>query len=361
MEMWEVMQHKFTIRLTIGAFAVMSLCGVSAAQTPSYTVQQVHPELKQVMGEAFNDKAKVAATIIKKGRFIGAVCSAKVCTEAPVLPGAPQGEFARIGGINKLGHIAASSSTDKALEHAYVFDGVETKEIGAFAEDDCGGCSLSSWATGINDKGQVVGYSETGQGGIQGFVWKKGVMTKLPTLGGSWSNANAINENGVVAGVAEVETGTWHAVIYRKGRVQDLGALGTGTAAGAHDINNFDVVVGDSATDGQDGGMPFIYSAGEMRQLPLPVGASSGSADRINDAGWVVGSFSLNGHSRGWVFDGHEPYDLNGLIPAADQAQWVIIGASGINASGQILVSARKPGEEFFSHALILTPQAPAH
>jgi probable HAF family extracellular repeat protein len=356
------MQFKFTVRLTIGAFAAMTLCGISAAQAPSYTVKQVHPEFKQVTGEAFNDKAKVGASILKKGKFIGAVCSAKVCTEVPVLPGAPQGEFARIHAINKLGHVAGSSSTDKAWEHALVFDGVETQEIGAFDEDDCGGCSLTSWATGINDKGQVVGNSETGQGGIQGFVWKKGVMTKLPTLGGSWSNANAINENGVVAGVAEVVPGTWHAVIYRKGRAQDLGALGTGTAAGANDINNFDVVVGGSATDGQNGGMPFIYSAGEMRQLPLPAGASEGTATHINDAGWVVGSFSPTGqsHGRGWVFDGHEAYDLNSLIPAADQAQWVIGGASGINASGQILVSATKPGNQFITYALILTPQAPA-
>jgi probable HAF family extracellular repeat protein len=357
------MQFKFTIRSTIGAFAAMTLCGISAAQAPSYTVKQVHPELKQVIGEAFNDKAKVGATILKKGKFIGAVCSTKVCTEVPLLPSAPKEDLARIYAVNKLGHVAGSSSTDKVLHHAIVFDGVETKDIGAFDEDACGGCTLDSWATGINDKGQIVGNSETGDGRIQGFVWKNGAMTKLPTLGGSWSNANAINENGVVAGVAEVESGRWHAVIYRKGRVQDLGTLGTGTAAGANDINNFDVVVGGSATDGQNGAMPFIYSAGEMRQLPLPPGASSGRATRVNDAGWVVGSFVPNGqsHGRGWVYDGHEAYDLNTLIPAADQAQWVIGGAAGINASGQILVSATRPGNQFVTYALILTPQAPAH
>src|SRR5438093_13706303 len=39
-------------------------------------------------------------------------------------------------------------------------------------------------ATGINEKGQVVGLSKTGTNATHAFLWAGGVMTDLPTLGG---------------------------------------------------------------------------------------------------------------------------------------------------------------------------------
>jgi probable HAF family extracellular repeat protein len=359
------MQSKFASHLVIGAMSVMSLCGASWAGTPSYTVKEVHPEFAEVFPKAMNDRAKVGITFTNaKGKTADAVCGPKACTTVPVLPTAPKGEAARINGINRLGHVVGSSPTARVHSHAIVFDGVATREIGAFDEDGCGGCSLISWASDINDKGVVVGDSQTAGGGFQGFVWKDGVMTKLPTLGGDSSAAHAINLRGVVAGSAETgENGTHHAVVFRKGKVQDLGVLGTGMYATAYDINNSDVVVGESTLDGPNLVRPFIYREGAMTQLPLPAGALHGSAFSINDAGWVVGSFMTSEwRGRAWVYDGTSAYDLETLIPAADQAQWQIINAADINASGQILVSAHKVSDVTNKyHALILTPVAPTN
>ncbi len=357
------MQVKIAARLTAASLALMSLCGASLAQAPAYTVQQVHPELAGMFGNSFNNKTRIAATIKnKKGKYVGAVCAAATCTEVPALAGAPKGSITSVRGIERLGHVVGNSPTAQTYAHAILFDGVETRDLGAFPEDDCGGCSLISYAHGINDKGQVVGSSQTANGGFQAFVWKDGVMTKLPTLGGNGSEAVAINSRGVAAGSAELDefTRESHAAIFRKGKVQDLGVLGTGSGSTAFDINNFDVVVGDSTTDGPNGVRPFIYSAGEMKQLPLPANALNGSAYRINDAGWVVGGYLPMGdsHGRAWVNDGHEVYDLNSLIPAADQAQWIINGATDINASGQILVHATKPSDLQTIYTLILTPTA---
>lgn len=358
------MQSKFTSCLTIGAMAVMSLCGASWADTPSYTVKKVHPEFTDVYPSTFNDKAKVGGTTVDaEGQLAGVVCAPKACTTVPVLPTAADGEATRIRGINKLGHVVGSSPTARVHSHAIVFDGVATREIGAFDEDGCGGCSLISSASDINDKGVVVGRSQTGDGGTQGFVWKDGVMTKLRGYGGKDTNANAINERGVVAGDVQVKDYTVHAAIFRKGKMQDLGVLGTGSGATAYDINNSDIVVGDSATDGPNGVKPFIYRDGAMAQLPLPAGALHGSAFSINDAGWVVGSFlTSETRSRAWVYDGTNAYDLETLIPATDQAQWQIINAVDINASGQILVSAHKVSDLTNKYyALILTPVAPTN
>jgi probable HAF family extracellular repeat protein len=39
-----------------------------------------------------------------------------------------------------------------------------------------------SEAFGINERGQVVGYSQTANGDIHAFLWQNGTMTDLGTL-----------------------------------------------------------------------------------------------------------------------------------------------------------------------------------
>ncbi|AKB35468.1 hypothetical protein MSSAC_0878 [Methanosarcina siciliae C2J] len=59
----------------------------------------------------------------------------------------------------------------------------------------------SSIAYGINNKGQVVGTSQTDTGETDAFLWQNGVMTDLGALSGiSGSGAYEINENGQILG-----------------------------------------------------------------------------------------------------------------------------------------------------------------
>src|SRR6476620_5226338 len=46
---------------------------------------------------------------------------------------------------------------------------------------------LVSWARAINDAGQVVGASQVSSGAGHAFLWEKGAMTDLGTLGGHGS------------------------------------------------------------------------------------------------------------------------------------------------------------------------------
>ena len=73
-----------------------------------------------------------------------------------------------------------------------------------------GGSNSVPW--GINDRGQVVGRSETpdidpnsGFPTFHAFLWNKGVMHDLGTLGGQYSQAllGGINSEGQVVGEAE--------------------------------------------------------------------------------------------------------------------------------------------------------------
>jgi probable HAF family extracellular repeat protein len=126
------------------------------------------------------------------------------------------------GGVTDTGWVSGDSNlTGDQHEHAFLWrDGVMT-DLGTF-----GGANSSTGFPQKNNFGQIVGAAQGSQidplgeywgsgyfctnlncNGYQnlnfGFVWRNGVMTKLPTLGGNNSYAAANNNRGQVAGVAE--------------------------------------------------------------------------------------------------------------------------------------------------------------
>jgi probable HAF family extracellular repeat protein len=76
-----------------------------------------------------------------------------------------------------------------------------------------------SGATGINNRGQVVGTSTAEFFLWRAFLWEKGKMTALGTLpGGDFSMANDINDRGQVVGRSNTASGGFphHAVLWTK-------------------------------------------------------------------------------------------------------------------------------------------------
>lgn len=111
-------------------------------------------------------------------------------------------------------------------------------------------------ANGVNNKGQVVGWSiTTGVDGPQhAFFWDNGKMTDLGTLGRDPSRATAINDDGQVVGVSRTVIGFsvhFHGFIWAKG-TSGLIDLGTGSdlSSWANDINSRGQVVGISTSGG---------------------------------------------------------------------------------------------------------------
>ena len=86
-----------------------------------------------------------------------------------------------------------------------------------------------SYATGINDSGQVVGYSDASNGYTHAFLYDASATPKmedLDTLGGDFSRALGINNSGKVVGWSYTNSGEQHAFIYDSTNgMQDLNDL----------------------------------------------------------------------------------------------------------------------------------------
>lgn len=217
------------------------------------------------------------------------------------------------------------------------------EDLGTLSGDD------SSVAWGINENGDVVGWSN-GSAGTRAFLYTDaGAMVALPGLPARPRTiARDINDEGVVVGSANAGgTDLGHAVLWRGGSVQDLGTLGTGSFSEAWGVNNLGEVVGWSYTDGGNGlsGVhAFLYlGAGGMVDItPL---ADNGYAHDINDAGQVTGYRTALGGYHAFRWQDGASEDL-GVLPNYAHSFGYAISASG-QVAGNV-TSASGNSERFF-------------
>ena len=121
------------------------------------------------------------------------------------------GTFGRAWGINNNGAVVgyATLAGDTAL-HAFLWRNGVMTDLSTLAPTDTLAFSV---AYSINDNDEAVGLSETSVPDPQNtcgdslvclpFLWRNGVITALPTLGGTDGSASAINNRGQVVGTAE--------------------------------------------------------------------------------------------------------------------------------------------------------------
>jgi probable HAF family extracellular repeat protein len=289
----------------------------------------------------------------------------------------------------------------------------------------------NSWTNygGINDRGEAVGLAETSVPDPDGedmcafgthltcrpFLWRDGHMTALPTLGGNNGQASAINNRGQIVGISEttvpdpgcpaskpgkiISPAFWergevralhtvagdpdgfvqgindrgqavgssgtcaniatHAVLWENDTASELPNLGH-DGNDAYAINDHGQAVGYvSTTDGST----IVASLwpngahGAVTNLGILTGDGAAFATGINNQGQVVGStFNSEGWSRGFIWQDKVMTDLNTLIPKDSNLS--IIAASNINERGQIsgMATVKNGPDEGKIHAILLTP-----
>ena len=292
----------------------------------------------------------------------------------------------------------------------------------------------NSWTNygGINDRGEAVGMAETSVPDPNGedmcafgtkktcraFLWRHGQITALPTLGGNNGQAAAINNRGQIVGISETtvpDSGcppskqpgtTILPVMWEKGEVralptlpgepdgfvqglndqgQAVGATGTCTSfaihavlwendhafqladlghtgSDAYAINDYGQAVGYvSTTDGSTIVASLWQNGahGAVTNLGILPGDGAAFATGINNRTQVVGStFNSQGWSRGFIWQDNLMTDLNTLI--SKDSNFYIIAASNINQRGQIsgMAMVLTGPDKDKIHAILLTPSS---
>jgi probable HAF family extracellular repeat protein len=163
--------------------------------------------------------------------------------------GTPPGHDSEPVDINDRGHVAGTVE-DGVSERAVLWRDGEVVDLGT-----PGGCCTGAEAVAINEWDEVVGHTSTPEGVLRAFIWRRGRTIDLGTLGDD-VRVTALNDRGQVVGYSDTGEGPGRrAFLWQDGRMVDLGALVDGDAnSEAFDINNRGQIVGRVA------GRPVIWT-----------------------------------------------------------------------------------------------------
>jgi len=310
------------------------------------------------------------------------------------------GPTSAAAGLNRFGDVVGAATTAGGASHAFLYRTGELLDLGTLP----GG--TASYATAINDRGDIVGYGGINAFGpefrefTQGIVWRNGEMRSVGALycpcsfnvRYGTSMAFAVSDDGWVVGDSQTNRQTFRgafawqdairplafdaaapsdshafgindihevvgdskarAFLLRDGISRDLGTLAGDATSSARAINNKGQVIGVS-TDAGGLASAFLWDLGRMRELGMLPGDAASEALAINDASDAVGrsgNADLS-QSRAVLWRGGAAIDLTRVVGAAD---WMLSSATGINDRGQIVGVGSHGGQ---ARAYLLTPQ----
>jgi len=325
-----------------------------AAAAPRYAITELAPLAGQGASYAYgvNNQGQVAgASAYGPGYGTDAIRWNSSGTPQPVATGTNSGNYA----INDAGATAG---------YDYVWDDGAYKGLIASADGDKHyvAAGLATFFTALNNNGDAVGYTGNSILDFQAVLYSGGSAQVLGVLGGDTSQAWGINDSGQVVGYSTYQDGSadLHAFLYQSGTMSDLGTLG-GSNSYAYGINNQGVIVGEAFTAGDAASHAYVFQNGAMVDLGTLAADGSGVsswATAINASGLIVGASQTSADSNYYatLWQDGRSYDLNGLIDPA--LGWSLDSAWGISGNGYIVGMGTLNGEQR-GFLLSLLPSVP--
>lgn len=206
-------------------------------------------------------------------------------------------------GINARGEVVGYRQ--RAAEHraartrAFLFSDEKIIDLGTFGGED-------AVLTAVNDGGHFVGFysteSHADYASHRAFhVQQGGTAQDLGTFGGRLTTPTAINNRGLIVGFAQRRSGENEAFVYSDQRLTSLGILPGGHQSFAYGLNEPGDAVG--ASEAADGSLhATLYRDGQVIDLNTAIPPQSGwrltEARDINNAGVIVGTGVIGGRQH---------------------------------------------------------------
>lgn len=334
-------------RPSIAGFTITDLGAITPTGTSAGAAINA---LGQVAGSASTATGSMVAVKTNNGRF-------------EAISGSVLGNSSQANAINVLNSVAGTYIDTGGTSHGFYTSAGGLNTINPLA----GGTYTQ--ANGINKYSQVVGTGDIGNGVTRAFVvGSGGTPTAIAPLANGTSNVgNGINDNGTVVGTSQIAPqnqpgGFVHAFIAAAGGAPtDLLTRNPSTEFVYNTYGKAIANNGDVAGYGDIGLFEHAFYApsggGALVDLGVLAGGSSSIAYGLNDLAQVVGAVSFGGgqtNSQAFIWDSIlGMFNLNTLISSADQANWVLTQATGINDNDQITGVGLLNGT---LHGFLLTP-----
>lgn len=362
-------------RLTVRLFAVLMLCCTSHSSlaadlsTARYrltdlgdlTSDRAHGvtfvsginEKGEIVGQTFNDQARARAFLWQKGRLTDLGDLGLVNGQPPILSG-----FA----VNKDSRVVGSSMGAKTPSpiRAFYWDHGRISDLGTLR-----GVGFDTFATSINDHGDIVGAGYRSPGDLRALRWVKKAPLELggPADGRVAVQAFGINEHGDIVGYLSPGgvVSFARAFLWTKGKFADLGTLPGTNLSFANAVNEHRQVVGQSLNTRAPGtGRAFLWEEGSLLDLGKAAAKHTSSEARaINKNGTVVGVSGTGSVTVAWIWREGVIKDLNTLIATDDPNRSFVqlVKAAGVNENEQVAAQGydKRRGSAFI-RGYLLTP-----
>jgi probable HAF family extracellular repeat protein len=268
---------------------------------------------------------------------------------------------ARVYGMNDLGQIVGTGlphpGADESLS-SFLFDSSQILPIP----------TNGLYSYGINNRGQIVGSGQKMVPGPygpvyleHGFLYTPGRPTVDLTFPGageySESDAYGINNLGQVVGYSAAAGGKFSAYLFSNGRMQPIGDFYP-----SH-INDHGQIAGTlypprtSRFGPPPGPHLCLYAAGHLMDLGALPHTTAIEVSGINNTGEIAGYYRINQSEFGtpFVCKGGQMHTITANAPPG----WFLTQIYGINDAGQIIGLMNPPNQHIRAHGVLLTPKSP--